>query len=468
MPPTPQQQIPTTAGVRAPKNGWKIFLIVSTLLLLILCGVGFWYWSGTIKNLIGINQTKTQITNTTSGWQPAATLLSANIGFTATSGELYFNGQDTGRGVNQVEVWVFPSGFSLPTYGIDERTSPPSLVYIAPKVGVEYDTGIDYGNGGPVILDSVATFEALQKSVSDNSCGYTCTYDATNQNLRYFKGEVYPPLPTGGDATTFSVLYGPDGSLSGFAKDTSHLYQIVEGGEATGTFAVYDKSFDGITVDAASFQVLGGGYFKDKNNVFSFFNNSSLLQTVPNADASTFRYSNSTGDIGVDARHAYVGGVLIPNADPLTFVPVTLNPEFGEEFYKDKTHVFYSVGAVMDSNLFPILIGADPATFTYNDSTGLAKDATHVWIVFFGVGDHPSVESVANADSSTFTTLGGTLDTLNPEYAKDKNSVYYLGGAGTPIVSGADPATFTLENPSDDSYDAQDKNHKYLNGQVVQ
>ena len=47
-------------------------------------------------------------------------------------------------------------------------------------------------------------------------------------------------------------------------------------------------------------------------------------------------------------------------------------------------------------------------------------------------------------------------------YAKDARAVYYDWDR----IPGADPATFVAD-PTRDSMDARDKNHKYLGGQIV-
>ena len=88
---------------------------------------------------------------------------------------------------------------------------------------------------------------------------------------------------------------------------------------------------------------------------------------------------------------------------------------------------------------------------------------------FDGLGKNP----ITNVDPSTFIPL---LDASagNSMYAKDSGHVYFntwSHGEGAPesfiVVIGADPNTFLVIS-GNKQYDAQDKNHKYQYGKIVQ
>ncbi|TSC68916.1 MAG: hypothetical protein G01um101456_425, partial [Parcubacteria group bacterium Gr01-1014_56] len=161
-----------------------------------------------------------------------------------------------------------------------------------------------------------------------------------------------------------------------------------------------------------------------------------------------------------DSVYVYLNGEIIVGADPKTFLIIgtprfTVNPEM--YYAKDTLHVYFDG---------TILVGADPATFVLIPDVGVdvafrshfAKDKSHVYDSYFGT-------LLQGADPVSFVVL-------NYAYAKDTNHVYsfapgILGDPDTVPLNGADPSTFTLVS-GQTTYDAQDKDHKYLVGEIVQ
>lgn len=109
---------------------------------------------------------------------------------------------------------------------------------------------------------------------------------------------------------------------------------------------------------------------------------------------------------------------------------------------------------------YPIeVVGADPATFVAFDSVAGGTDKYHV---FYG-GPPEDFEIIQGANPKS-------IKVLNPEngcwncgncYFVDKKSVYY----GFVKIEGADPKTFKLLNQ--ETVDAEDKNGKYFEGQLI-
>jgi hypothetical protein len=177
------------------------------------------------------------------------------------------------------------------------------------------------------------------------------------------------------------------------------------------------------------------GYFRDSKNVYHWNGSASgePISQVTGADVATFE--------------------VIPNqnAEP---------GPLSDEFAKDKNHIYY-FGDVVSQ--------ADPVTFSVLlDSTGFdwgyAKDKNHFYFIDENSGTWVNV--IPNVDYATFVVLGNG-------YAKDKSHVWYnnFSQVVTPPLQRADPATFTTNvqpNCGQNCYvDAQDKNHKYDQGQVV-
>ncbi len=236
-------------------------------------------------------------------------------------------------------------------------------------------------------------------------------------------------------------------------------------------------------IDPATFMVLTDEYVKDATQVFGMENAiSGPGSQIIGADAPTFKLIDENYE--ADKDHVYWRGDLIPGSDPVTFVDFT-----DSAFAKDAHAIYFDEQKVLPQ--------ADPATFVPVGERGYGKDKNHVYFCGEGIGINPQFEcsTVAVADPSTFIILSdyyakdknGVYDSmghlitgvdlstfvlLNDFYAKDKNNVYVDTGGGASIVQGADPTTFqvaTAEQCGNDcNYTAQDKNHEYLWGNIVQ
>ena len=114
-----------------------------------------------------------------------------------------------------------------------------------------------------------------------------------------------------------------------------------------------------------------------------------------------------------------------------------------------------------------LIEGADPYTFTVlsfpnmHGDSGYAKDKDSI---YFGI------TRIYKADPNTFSVLNGADFEGGPDaFAKDKNNAYFDSFP----ISGADPTTFTSFGSLQQCgqtcrFDAQDKNHKYLQWKIVQ
>ena len=163
-------------------------------------------------------------------------------------------------------------------------------------------------------------------------------------------------------------------------------------------------------------------------------------QLVPGADPKTFVALNKI--YGKDVKHVYA--ILryepetipqeLPDADPNTFQYV------GGGYSKDASNVYWWYHQVL---------GADPKSLVLVDEYAVyAKDDHQIYI-----GQYPIHLSF---DVKTFVHLSSG-------YFKDSKNVYWGENDGIGIMKDADSATFSLISGRG-TYDAQDKNHKYLNG----
>ncbi|HVV39371.1 MAG TPA: hypothetical protein VHD31_03590 [Candidatus Paceibacterota bacterium] len=150
---------------------------------------------------------------------------------------------------------------------------------------------------------------------------------------------------------------------------------------------------------------------------------------------------------------------LPSGADPQTFQVV------GMFYTKDATHVWTTYTGPADPEP-PRLVDADPATFQLvQDGFEYGIHARDKNNLFWG-GDNVTPDGFDIASMQIIGNAGG--DIVEHVYIKDKDAVYaaFLGSKFQK-VSDADPATFILA-PGQSTYDAQDKNHKYLRGKIVE
>jgi len=277
---------------------------------------------------------------------------------------------------------------------------------------------------GVLFLSSCLPFET-----SNNSC-YRIKDGVVY--LRYYGG--YPSAKEvllkveGADAETFNFIEGSrEGACQGgdmFAKDEKHVFYRTE------------------TIKMAhpeSFEALKYGYSKDENNVFY------LASFLPNVDPESFfviennrKESYAADKYGLIVRDKRIGGQIDAASFQLLFKP----------YSRDKNHVYYS-------DMFHILEGADPATFTCPKFESIVNYQYYAYdknnAYFY---ERDKVELVENIDYETFKVLGS-------QYAKDKNHAYYQAT----VIPEADLATFHVPHQID-RYSAQDKNHHYFEGKI--
>ena len=247
--------------------------------------------------------------------------------------------------------------------------------------------------GGYVVFKDKQTQEEFEKGI-----------DNLSNSSENDKSDKPSTNITTSSKNTTSFVSIPDpiyiAANNNFKKDGEHVY--------------YENKVL-LNADPATFQVIGGLYSKDKNNVFVL---------------------SCWGE-------GYAGcAVILEDADPSTFTVIS------DVLAKDSLHVFY---------LGKILKDADPVTIKiagqekYESRTELSfiKDRSHVWRVFGG-GD---AKLLPNADPATFVPLTWY-------YSRDAKSVYFFES----IVSGADPATFEVLK---EIYYGKDKKNVYHAREII-
>ncbi len=323
------------------------------------------------------------------------------------------------------------------------------------------------------------------------------------------------------DTVTFREIKDP------IFIDKNHVYDIP---------GFYDPNFSITSADPATFSD-AGGFYHDKNHVYELVGGYGeggvqYFKKLPDADPATF--TSLDGRYSKDATRVYFDDRIVASADPKTFAPVRLaapHPTDTDPYLpniaEDEHHVFNrdavisglvpgdlrAIGSYLTdgvsvayddfdqatydpSVVFKLVAGADPKTFV-DMGGGYAKDTSHVYFQgnLIGAADPASFSSLNSSGSGTRyakdkrslfadgrkVEQNGNIDfasfVILGYFAKDKNTVYYLGGEGgstwLPLV-GANPTTFevipspsTTEDPLAAGQYAKDAQHVYLNGDEI-
>ena len=262
----------------------------------------------------------------------------------------------------------------------------------------------------------------------------------------------------GADGGTFSLLRDASGQVSYYAKDKNHVY--------------FSEQHPNDTVDNA-IRIVTGADLKTFTAI--------LPQNV-----STNRYQYDQSLFARDNQHLFLSGLIVPGADPNSISQINGYASckscgfFNTDYLRDHSHVYLETNTQDGTPTLLPIKDADPATFsvivwtlTTKDISDLTpnadffspydKDATHVWY-FDGSADGWPIDQISGADPTSFTKVGmiGSDEQGYDFYAKDKNHVYYDEN----LLLSADPATFILKVTNNS--DAQDKNHTYFKGVIVQ
>lgn len=253
------------------------------------------------------------------------------------------------------------------------------------------------------------TFNEIEMDIRDPGSFQIIGDDYAKDNtIAYYRGNAIDKS----DGKSFEVLE------RGYSKDKARVYfsqsyldgtrfytdnvsrvTILEG-ESPEHFVVLDDYFSrgnkhaysGYTVlfnsHGPSFQSLGGGYGKDRENVYHNF-------SIMSADAASFTLIDMS--YAVDTKMAYYDGMEIMGSDSATFKVLYGN------ISKDQRHVYDG---------YKKAVGIDPKSFEFFESSAYAKDKTGIYYMS---------KRVKGADKASFIANKGS------SFAKDKANYYYFG-----------------------------------------
>jgi hypothetical protein len=248
------------------------------------------------------------------------------------------------------------------------------------------------------------------------------------------------------DAFTFSVLgYG-------YAKDTSTAWHKekqfevsdIQSLNAVDLMIVKDKNHvyvEGKKVagcDGASFERINNFYARDNKRYYHISGDMIEFRLKPvDCDYKTYELLDYT--YSRDKNNVFYNGEKIPGASSFSFQ--LINPPYS----KDHQYIFYENS---------ILVKADPATFELfreNENslgeTYYARDKNKIFINEY---------VFEKADVATFRIF-------NEKYCSDKNGVYFRSKK----IKTADITSFKVYPHFIGNADAEDKNHKYGDGNIV-
>ena len=225
------------------------------------------------------------------------------------------------------------------------------------------------------------------------------------------------------DKSTFKILGNPGSWETKWAKDRYNGYYLGRG-------AISDIDYETFHPIDAKTPIQSGSYAADKNRVYF------MDMIVPEADPMTFKEVDFY--VGQDKYRTY-----------LEEMPTQIRD------YKKLTKIgrlMYSDGLNIYDSEFHILSDADVTTFEHIYENWY-KDKSHVWW---------SNKLVEGANPTTFrpitatSYLGGAYSDF--DYGKDEDNVFCRDS----IIQGADPASFEkMEFPDGVSWTIFDRNRVY-------
>lgn len=294
------------------------------------------------------------------------------------------------------------------------------------------------------------------------------------------------------DALSFAVIDDY------FCKDKHHVYYFNSYRESSTYFLTKKHVVRKLeSADVASFVSLGEGYAKDKNQAW-FKDQSFRVKDLKSLTVLNHHFLKDNISAYNDMRviigsHGATFELINPYYAKDSIHYYFLNPEHGEysvaiipcdhstftpleyPYSKDNSHVYYRAEIIQDALPQQFVItghpysrdshavyfrakkirGADPETFSLfkeNESSMgeivYAKDKNRIYC---------NEQSFPGVDISSFRIL-------NEKYTIDKNGVYYK----MKLMPNADAASFKVYPHFLGNADAEDKNHKYGEGQKVE
>ena len=262
-------------------------------------------------------------------------------------------------------------------------------------------------------------------------------YYAKDNKYVYFYGKkLKDVLPEG-----FEIV------KENYVKDSKNVYKIEA--EITDSIPISSDnkintkkiSLDGL--DVKTFRALENGkdvtsidYFVDKNNIYYAYEN---LEKIQGADKNSFEVLGYY--IAKDKNNVYYKGTKMENVDSASV------KTFGNFIGKDKNRVFYITGN-------EDIKDADASSFEIMGDTYYFRDKNNIFVIKYS-NDFPDGQGfikLPNIDRNSFITL-------NEEFGKDKNGIYYIGEK----INGINPNNIrVIEEMGQDNYILQSENNYYL------
>ncbi len=192
-------------------------------------------------------------------------------------------------------------------------------------------------------------------------------------------------------------------------------------------------------IHSPTFERINTNYAKDHQQYY-FIQSDQVEYTLKPIHCNYATYQLLENYFSKDQEHVFYHGEIIKGSAPSSFQII------GAPYSKDVSHVYYEN---------KIITNADPNTFELFKENELssggyyyAKDKNHIYL------NNINFEGID----------AGSFKILNEKYCSDKNGIYY----NMKKVKNADASTFKIFPHYIGNADAEDKNHRYGDGKVVE
>ncbi len=299
----------------------------------------------------------------------------------------------------------------------------------------------------PVDHADVASFEALDDHYAkDINNAYYCDEYREGQNYYLTKRQTVLTIPNAQTASfvTLENGYAKD-SLKGYFQGTPFAVKDLATLKSLDMFfakddvQVYLNMLPVEGSDGKTFELIDRNYAKDTGQVYFFEFTGGLQKSILVLPCNSASFEILEYPFAKDASSVFYAGKPIKGADALSFQILK------NGYARDKSNVYFT---------YKKIVGADLASFeTYTENELLMGE-------FYYARDKASVflneKVLTGADVASFKPL-----TLG--YGSDTHHVFYHAQ----IVKNASPASFQVYPHAVGDADAEDAQHRYLEGVKV-
>lgn len=288
------------------------------------------------------------------------------------------------------------------------------------------------------------TFQVLNDDFSKDKNGvywFLHSQKASDDRVKKADPNTFKALEDNFGLDKNNIYYGPD-----IMAQNNGTFEYLQDFYAKNNENIYYMNRV-ISNDLAGFKLLESGYAKDSKNLY--YQGHIIGEKTTQAQLEQFKVIQKY--LATDGKDIYNEGRLIKGADPKTFEVISSDDTYPWPYIKDQNAVYFGENKIdqADPQSFEVIYftlardnkhvfledkiikDADPNSIEVLPSSGLLflKDKNHIF------------SQAINGDATSFADAT-TFQSLDYNFFKDKNYVYFYDGSQLHKITNVDPKTF--------------------------